>query len=105
MTTFLCGSFQAASSRVRSWSGPTSCSAALLASRPWSIVPIQQRLQHLTGMRAAPGRNFFGRAAGDHASAMGAPFRPQIDNEIGALDHIKVVFDDDDCIAQTDQTL
>src|SRR5258708_2076032 len=56
-------------------------------------------------MRAAHGGNFFRRAAGYDAAAMRAPFGSQVDNEIGALDHVEIVLDDDHRIAQAYQPL
>ncbi len=56
-------------------------------------------------MRAAHGRNFFRRAAGDDSTTMRAAFGPQVNNEIGALYDVEVVLDDDDCVAKTHQTL
>ncbi len=56
-------------------------------------------------MRAADRGNFFRRTAGYHAAAVCATFRPQIDDEVGALDYIKVMFDNDHRIAHAHQTL
>src|SRR5205809_4399497 len=56
-------------------------------------------------MRAAHCGNFFGRAAGDDAAAMCATFWTQVNDEIGALNDIEVVFDDYHRVAETYQTL
>src|SRR6266436_3426617 len=56
-------------------------------------------------MRAAHGGNFFGRAARNHAASVRAAFRPEVNDEVGALNNVEVVFDDDYRIAETYQTL
>ena len=66
---------------------------------------IQQRLEHLAGVRAADGSNLLRRATGHDAAAVRATFGTQIDYVVSALDHIQVVFDDDDSVADAYQTL
>ena len=49
-------------------------------------------------------RDFFGRPGGDDVAPSFAPFGSQIDQPIGALDHVEVVFDDDHRVASIDQS-
>src|SRR5438094_9963152 len=68
-------------------------------------IPIQQRLQHLARMRSLDGRDFFGRAAGDDASTVSAALWPQIDDEVGTLNHVEVVLNYDYCVADAHEAL
>ena len=43
------------------------------------------------------------RALGDDTPAAVAAFRPQVDDPVGGLDDIQVVFDDDDGVAMVAQ--
>ncbi len=45
----------------------------------------------------------FGGTAKDELSAFGATFGAEVDDPIGAFDHIGVVFDDDDGVALFDE--
>ena len=68
-------------------------------------VSIQQRFEKLSRIRPLHGSNFFRRAACNHATAMGAAFGTQIDDQVGVLDHIKIVFDHDDRITEAHEAL
>src|SRR5260370_41821365 len=56
-------------------------------------------------MRAAHSGDFFRRAACDDAAAMRAAFGPEVDDEIGALNNVEVVLNDNDRIAEAYQAL
>ncbi len=47
--------------------------------------------------------DFFRRAHGDDFSTPGPPFRSHFDDMVGALDDIKVVFNDDDGISHINE--
>lgn len=48
-------------------------------------------------------QNVFGRASGDDLAAPVAPVRSQVDQIIGILDDVDVVFDDDDGVSLFDK--
>ena len=56
-------------------------------------------------MRSLDGRDLFGRAAGDDASAVRAAFWSKIDDEVCALDHVEIMLNHDDCVADADESL
>jgi len=50
-------------------------------------------------------RHLFGRPLGDDPAPLVAPFGTHIDDIVGVLDHIEVVLDDDDAVAQIDEVV
>src|SRR5215216_6132671 len=63
----------------------------------------EQRLEKLPGGRFWVGGDLLGRPGCDHATAPGASFGSEIDQVIGAADHVEVVLDDDDGVPLIDQ--
>ena len=47
--------------------------------------------------------DLFGGALGHDPSAAGTSFRPKVDHPIGRLDHVQIVFHDDDCVSLIDE--
>src|SRR5437588_9903659 len=68
-------------------------------------VAVEERAQRVTGVRLADARDLFGRSGGDDATALRAAFGAEVNDVVGALDYVEVVFDDDDGIAQGDEAL
>src|SRR5690242_4706174 len=54
----------------------------------------------LAGERFLLARHLLGGALGDDASAVLAAFRAEVNDPVGIADHVEVVLDDDDGIAQ-----
>ncbi len=65
----------------------------------------QNASQRLPGVRLLRARHQFRRPLRHDASAAFAAFRPQIDNPIGLLDDVQMMFDDQNRIAQAHQPL
>ena len=59
----------------------------------------------LAGIRDRVLRNLLRRSFCDHPAASVAAFRSHIDQIVRCLDHIQIVFNDDDCIADVRQSL
>src|ERR1041384_6341596 len=66
---------------------------------------IEQRFERLTRVRAADAGDLFGCAGGDDTPAARAAFGAEIDDVVGRFDHVEVVFDDNDGVAQRDEPL
>lgn len=66
---------------------------------------LEQRRQKASGMRCLILGHHFRGAAGYDAAAAAATLRSQIDDPIGSLDDIEVMFDDDDRIAVISKAL
>jgi hypothetical protein len=49
--------------------------------------------------------DLFGGALRDHSTAAAATLGAEVDDPVGALDHVEVVLDDDDRVALVDQPL
>ena len=49
--------------------------------------------------------DLFGGARTDDFASFGAAFRAQVDDPIGGLNHVQVVFDDDDRVAGIDEAV
>src|SRR5580658_6918753 len=76
----------------------------MLGARYCVLLPIPKiPRQRLPRIRLLHPRHGFRRALGDDASAFFAAFGTEIDNPIGIADHVKIVFDDDDRVAQVGQ--
>src|SRR5262245_29810521 len=71
----------------------------VLADRP----PLQQLLQELAGIRPLLLDDLFGRAFGDDLASAVTAFGPEIDDPVGGLDDLEIVFDDHDGITLVDQ--
>ena len=50
-------------------------------------------------------RNLFRRTCSNHSPAVNTRIRTQVDNPVGALDHIQVVFDNHDAVAEATQAI
>src|SRR5258706_13906174 len=50
-------------------------------------------------------RDLLGCALCDDAAAAFAAFRAEIDDPVSLLDHVHVVLDDDDCVAEIGETI
>ncbi|KAG1166331.1 hypothetical protein G6F35_018255 [Rhizopus arrhizus] len=68
-----------------------------------SGIAAQQLAQVLPGMAGLCGRDIFRRALRHHITATVAAFRTHVDQPIGRLDDVQVVFDDEDGVAAVDQ--
>src|ERR1041384_1266065 len=66
---------------------------------------IEQWFEGLTRVRAADADDLFGCAGGDDPPAARATFGAEINDVVGRFDHVEVVFDDDDGVAQRDEPL
>src|SRR3989344_8129414 len=65
----------------------------------------EDALQIVPSVRAVGLRDFFGGSLCNNLPAGGTPFRPHIDNVIGALQDVEIVFYDDDRVAAFDKLL
>src|SRR5699024_10866970 len=72
--------------------GTTSCQC--LACRGCG----QHGTQEIPGVGVRVGRNLFRRAGGHDLAAAVATFRAEVDQPVGGLDDIQIVFDDHDCV-------
>src|SRR5674476_848684 len=54
----------------------------------------QHAREVLPGRRAHGRGDLLGRTGYDHLAAAGTALRPQVDDPVGGLDHVKVVLDD-----------
>src|SRR5205085_11503587 len=78
----------------------------LISQRTISLaIPIQQRPEDVPSVRALHRRHFLRRATCDDASTVRATFGSEVDDVVSALDHIEVVFNHDDGVANANQTL
>lgn len=68
-------------------------------------VAVEEGFEGVAGVGAACVCDLFGCAGGDEAAAVRAAFGAEVDDVVGALDDIEVVFDDDDGVAQGDESL
>ena len=59
--------------------------------------------QESTSVRRIDQRDLFGRALGDDRATAGTTLGTHVDQPVGRLDHIEVVFDDDDAVAFVDK--
>ena len=90
---------------------PASFSILCLSSaNPFSIAPAIGRArkqfgQGLSGVRLLHSRHLFRRTLGHHASALLAALRSQVEDPIGIADHVHVVLDDNDAVAQVGQPM
>src|SRR5512143_323646 len=64
----------------------------------------QQRAQEPTGVAAFDGGNLLRTALGYDGATAASTFRAEIDQPVGALDVVEVVFDDQHRVALIDQT-
>src|SRR3989338_8213626 len=67
--------------------------------------PCQHAFQIVPRMGAVGLRDFFGRALCNNFASACAAFRPHVDDIVGALQDVEIVFDDDDCIPLLDELL
>src|SRR5262245_12739196 len=65
----------------------------------------QHLLERLTRIRPLDLRNLLRCAGRNHMSAGFAAFRSEIDQVISGLDHVEVVFDDDQRVTRLDELL
>lgn len=65
-----------------------------------SEAAVEEGAQDLAGVGAARACDFFGGAGGDDAAAVFATFRTEVDDVVGALDDVKIVFDDEHGVAE-----
>jgi hypothetical protein len=56
-------------------------------------------------MGAARACDFFGSAGGDDTAAVFASFGAEVDDVVGALDDVEIVFDHQNRVAERDQAL
>ena len=70
-----------------------------------SLAGWQQRAKMLAGEALGGVGNQLGRTFGDDATAALATFGTEIDDPVGALDDVEVVFDDKDAVARFDETI
>ena len=63
----------------------------------------QQRLQIPAGIAARVFRDLFRRAFGDHFAAFHAAFGAEVEDPVGGLDHVQIVFDHDHGVALLDE--
>src|SRR4051794_15285613 len=61
--------------------------------------------EELAGEAARGLRHVLGRPLRDHAAAAVTALRPEVDDPVGRLDDVEVVLDDEDRVADVDQTL
>src|SRR5204863_9747842 len=66
---------------------------------------VEQRSENLACMRPTRAGNFFRSAGGNYASAVFTAFWSKIDDVVGRLNNVEVVFNHDDCVAHRDQPL
>lgn len=66
---------------------------------------LQCRSEILSGQAAGIAGDVLRCSDGDYFSALVTTFRSQIDDPIGGLDHIQIVFDDNDRVAAIDQLM
>ena len=64
---------------------------------------LQDALEVLASIRLGLARHVFGRAFGDDFTAGIAAFGAEVDDPVGGLDDVQVVFDDDDSVARVDE--
>src|SRR4051812_21778332 len=65
----------------------------------------QMRTQRTTRMRLVTGSHFLRRSGNDELAALVAAFGAEVQNPIGALDHVQVMFDDEHGVTSLDETL
>ena len=65
----------------------------------------EHAFQVLTGETGGYACDFFGCTGSDDIAAAGSAFRAEIDNPVGCLDDIEIVFDDDDGITLIAQAM
>src|SRR5207244_2927896 len=70
-----------------------------------SAMPIEQRSQRLAGVGTLRARDVFRCAFRNHLAAFFAAFGSQVDHPVGALDHIKIVFNYQHSVAERDQLM
>ena len=69
------------------------------------IRPIQNSRQHLPRIRFFHTRDLLGRALRDDAAAAFAAFGAEVNDPVGLLDHVEVVLDDQDGVAEIDEAI
>ena len=69
------------------------------------IRPIQHPRQHLPRIRFFHPRDLLGRALRDDAAAAFAAFGAEVDDPVGLLDHVEVVLDDQDGVAEVGEAI
>ena len=60
---------------------------------------VQQRAEDVARVGAAGACDFFRGAGGDDAATVLAAFWSKIDDMVGALDDVEIMFDDEHCVA------
>jgi hypothetical protein len=71
-----------------------------IALRTPLIVPRKMTRQRLPRIRLLHPRDLFGRALGYNAPSVFAAFGAEVDNPVGVADHVQIVLDDDNRIAE-----
>ena len=66
-------------------------------------MPLHVAGEVFAGVTACGGGDGLGRAGGDDGAAAVAPFGAEVDNPVGAVDDVQIVFDDDDGVARVAQ--
>lgn len=68
-------------------------------------VAIQCASKDLAGVGFLYSSNLLGSSLGDDASAFFATFRAEIDDPVGLFDDVKMMFDDQDGVAERNQAI
>src|SRR5436190_18635554 len=71
--------------------------------RPLSAARGQDSMQKLSGITSLGPGHVLRRAFGHDAPAAATAFRAKVDDPIGRLDHVHIVFDDQQCVARSAQ--
>lgn len=66
---------------------------------------IEQWPERLACVRAACACDFFRCPAGDDATTAPAAFGSEVYDEVSGFNNVKIMFDDDDSVAERDETL
>src|SRR5687767_3873581 len=82
-----------------------SCSAVPVFTSIPVDTAVEEGTQDVARVRAARACDFLRGARRDDAPAVFTAFRTEIDNVVSALDHVEIVLDYEDCIAERNQTL
>src|SRR3979411_1752682 len=69
------------------------------------ICPIQNAGENLSRIRFLHSGNLLWCALRDDAASAFAAFGPEVDDPVGLLDHVHVVLDDQDCVAEIGEAI
>ncbi len=69
------------------------------------VSPIKHLFQILPCIASRNLRHLLRRSCGDHRAALVAAFRAEVDDVVGRLDHVKVMFDDEHGISLLNQPI